>query len=218
MIRILIVDDHLLFREGLAAIIRSEPDIDVVGLAGSIRDATEAARAAQPDIILMDFGLPDGTGADATSQILKEFPSCKIIILTVSERDEDLFSAIRNGAKGYLLKGVSPADLVSAVCSVYQGESALSRSMTLRLMDEMVRGKDVITRPRDPKLAKLTSRELEVLYHLASGMTNLEIGKKLFLSENTVKYHVRLILDKLELNDRKQASHYAMENGLIKRD
>ena len=218
MIRIVIVDDHLLFRDGLAAIVKSEPDIEVVGSAGSVRDAIEVARVAQPDIILMDFGLPDGTGAEATSRILKDQPSSKIIILTVSERDEDLFSAIRNGAKGYLLKNIGPAKLVNAIRSVYQGESAISRSMTLRLMDEMVRSKDIPTRPRDPRLAKLTARELDVLYHMASGMTNLEIGKKLFLSENTVKYHVRLILEKLGFEDRKQASHYALENGIGKRD
>jgi len=218
MIRILIVDDHLLFREGLASVIKAEPDIEVVGLAGSVGDAIDVAHAVQPDIILMDFGLPDGTGAEATSRILQEHPSCKIIILTVSERDEDLLAAIRNGAKGFLLKNIGPTKLANAVRSVYQGESALSRSMTLRLMDEIVRSKDAVTRPRDPKLAKLTSRELEVLYHMASGMTNQEIGNRLYLSENTVKYHVRLILDKLELTDRKQASHYALANGIGKRD
>jgi len=217
MIRILIVDDHSLFREGLAAIIKAEPDIEVVGFAGSVRDAIEAARVTQPDIILMDFGLPDGTGADATSRILSAHPSCKIVVLTISEKDEDLFSAIRSGARGYLLKNIGPTKLVNALRSVYQGESALSRAMTLRLMDEMVRSKEIPTRPRDPKLAKLTSRELDVLYHMASGMTNLEIGNKLFLSENTVKYHVRLILDKLGFEDRKQASFYALENGIGKR-
>ena len=157
MIRILIVDDHVLFREGLAAIIRAEPDIEVVGFAGSVKEALEAAHTTQPDIVLMDFGLPDGTGADATQRILEEYPDCKIIFLTMSEEDEDLFAAIRSGAKGYVLKSIRPAKLVASLRSVQQGESALSRSMTLRLMQELARS-DVPTRPRDPKLAKLTPR------------------------------------------------------------
>lgn len=218
MIRILIVDDHLLFREGLASIIKAEPDIEVVGLAGSVKDAIEVAHAVQPDIILMDFGLPDGTGAEATSRILREHPDCKIIMLTISEKDEDLFVAIRSGAKGYLLKDISPSKLVNALRSVYQGESAISRSMTLRLMGEMVRSRDAVTRPRDPKLARLTAKELDVLRYIASGMTNQEIGKRLYLSENTIKYHVHLILEKLELDHRREASHYALENGLDKKD
>jgi len=218
MIRILIVDDHLLFREGLASIIKAEPDIEVVGFAGSVKETIDVAKETTPDIILMDFNLPDGTGAEATERVLSTSPDCKIVVLTISEEDADLFSAIRNGAKGFLLKSINPSNLVSAVRSVYKGESALSRSMTLRLMDEMARSKDVVTRPRDPKLAKLTSREMDVLYHLASGMTNQEIGTQLFLSENTIKYHVRLILEKLEVSDRKQAAHYALENGIGKRD
>jgi DNA-binding NarL/FixJ family response regulator len=215
--RILIVDDHVLFREGLAAITRSEPDIEIVGFAGSVKEAVESAHLLRPDIILMDFGMPDGTGADATKRILSEYPECRIIFLTMSDEDEDLFAAIRSGAKGYILKNIHPSKLVAALRSVYRGESAISRTMTLRLMEELARS-DVPTRPRDPKLAKLTPRELDVLRDMATGMTNQEIATHLFLSENTVKYHVHSILDKLELPDRREASQFAREHGLIKKD
>src|SRR5512147_3261392 len=196
MIRILIVDDHVLFREGLAAVIRGESDIEVVGFAGSVKEAVETAHTVKPDIILMDFAMPDGTGAEATQRILKEHPECRIIFLTMSDENDDLFAAVRSGARGYILKNIHPSKLVAALRSVYRGESALSRTMTLRLMEELARS-DVPTRPRDPKLAKLTPRELEVLRDMAAGMTNQEIATKLFLSENTVKYHVHSILDKL---------------------
>jgi len=216
MIRILIVDDHVLFREGLAAIIRAESDIEVVGFAGSVKEALETAHTTKPDIILMDYGLPDGTGADATQRILGEYPDCKIIFLTMSEEDEDLFAAIRAGAKGYILKSIRPAKLMAALRSVQQGESALSRSMTLSLMEELARSR-MPTRPRDPLLAKLTPRELDVLRDMATGMTNQEIGAHLYVSENTVKYHVHSILDKLKLSDRREAGQFALEHGLTKK-
>jgi len=217
MIRILIVDDHVLFREGLAAVIRGESDIEVVGFAGSVKEAVETAHVVKPDVILMDFGMPDGTGAEATQRILKEDPECRIIFLTMSDENEDLFAAVRSGAKGYILKNIHPSKLVAALRSVYRGESALSRTMTLRLMEELARS-DVPTRPRDPKLAKLTPRELDVLREMAMGVTNQEIANQLFLSENTVKYHVHSILDKLGFADRREASQFAREHGIVKKD
>lgn len=212
MMKIIIVDDHVLFREGLASIIRSELDIEIAGMAGTVREAVEMARTIKPDIILMDFGLPDGTGAEATRLILGEHPECKIVFLTMSEEDEDLFAAIRSGAKGYLLKNMRPQKLVAALRSVQQGESALSRSMTLRLMEELSRTKKLdyaadIT---------LTRREIDVLRAIAAGLSNLEISKHLFISENTVKSHVHSILEKLNLSDRKEAADYARKHGLIK--
>ena len=211
-IRLVIVDDHILFREGLMAIIRSAPDFEVVGQAGNVREAVEIVRSLKPEMVLMDFGLPDGTGADATQAILKEYRECKIVFLTMSEDDHDLFLAIRSGARGYLLKNMHPSKLVSALRSVHQGESALSRSMTLRLMEELAHTKEV-PRIGDPTL---TRREIEVLREVASGKSNLEIAKHLFISENTVKYHVHSILDKLGLSDRRDATIYAREHGLIK--
>lgn len=210
--KIIIVDDHVLFREGLAAIIRSESDIQVVGQAGTVAEAIQLVTTLRPDLVLMDFSLPDGTGAEATRAILKEYPQCKIVFLTMSEEDENLFSAIRSGAKGYLLKNMRPAKLVSTLRSVEQGESALSRSMTMRLMEELARTRE--TPPAgDPTL---TRRELEVLRELAAGWSNQEIAERLFISENTVKYHVHSILDKLNLSDRRDAALYAKEHGLLK--
>lgn len=212
--KIVIVDDHVLFREGLAAIVRSEPDIEVIGQAGSVQEAIELARSLRPDIILMDFGLPDGTGADATHAILREHPDCRIVFLTMSEEDEDLFAAVRSGAKGYLLKNMHPTKLVSTLRSVQKGESALSRSMTLRLMEELARTKET-PRAGEPTL---TRREMEVLRELAAGFSNQEIAGHLFISENTVKYHVHSILEKLSLSDRRDAAIYAREHGLTKQD
>lgn len=210
--KIIVVDDHVLFREGLAAIVRSERDFEIVGQAGSVQEAIELVRLLKPDLVLMDFTLPDGTGADATRAILMEHPECKIVFLTMSEDDEHLFAAIRSGAKGYLLKNMHPAKLISTLRSVQKGESALSRSMTLRLMEELARTKEP-PRPGEPTL---TRRELEVLRELASGLSNQEIAERLVISENTVKYHVHSILEKLNLSDRRDAALYARDHGLLK--
>lgn len=211
-IRIVVVDDHILFREGLVAIVRSEANIEVVGQAGTVREAIDLVVSVKPDVVLMDFGLPDGTGVDATRAIMKEDPGCKIIFLTMSEEDEDLFSAVRSGAKGYLLKNMHPSKLVATIKSVFDGESALSRSMTLRLMEELARTKEPLHNG-DPTL---TRRELDVLRELASGFSNSEIADHLVIAENTVKYHVHSILDKLGLSDRREAAEYAKKHGLIK--
>jgi two-component system, NarL family, response regulator LiaR len=213
MMKLLIVDDHILFREGLAAIIGSEADIQIAGLAGSVQEAIRMAQETKPDVILMDIGLPDGSGPEAANAILAKQPECKIIFLTVYEDDENLFTAIRNGAKGYLLKNMRPAKLVAALRSVYQGESALSRSMTLRLMEELTRSKPP-EKPGNTALAQLTQRERDVLRELASGKTNQQIACQLFLSENTIKYHVHSILDKLNISDRKAAAGFARDHGL----
>ena len=210
-VRVVVVDDHILFREGLVAIIRSEPGVDVVGQAGSVREAVDIVNSLKPDVVLMDFSLPDGTGADATRQIMEMCPDCKIIFLTMSEQDENLFTAIRSGAKGYLLKNMHPTKLVASIKSVYEGESALSRSMTVLLMDELARSKA----PEHKGDPTLTRRELEILRELASGFSNSEIADHLFIAENTVKYHVHSILGKLGLSDRKEAAEYARKHGLI---
>jgi DNA-binding NarL/FixJ family response regulator len=213
--KILIVDDHILFREGLAAILQNETDIEIAGLAGSVQEAVETMRAVKPDIILMDFSLPDGTGADATRQILREYPNCKVVFLTISPDDENLFAAIRSGAKGYLLKDMRPAKLIAALRSVIQGESAISRAMTLHLMEELSRTQTNY-QPADPALDILTQREKEVLQMVATGGTNQEIANRLFISENTVKYHIHSILSKLNVPDRIAAVRFGRQHGLVK--
>lgn len=210
--KVMVVDDHVLFREGLASIIRGA-DIEIAGLAGSVQEAIETARQVKPELILMDYSLPDGTGADATREILKEQPGCKIIFLTISEQDDTLFNAVRSGAKGYLLKNISPSKLIAALRSVQQGESAISRSMTLKLMEELARnGPD--RQPENSLLAKLTARELDVLRALATGKTNQEIANLLCVAENTVRYHVHAIFEKLDLPDRRAAAVFARQQGL----
>jgi two-component system NarL family response regulator len=215
--KLIIVDDHVLFREGLASIIRSEKDIEILGLVGTVKDAVELAGKTKPDIILMDFNLPDGTGADATRAILDVHPKCGIVFLTMSEKDDNLLSAIRSGAKGYLLKDMHPTKLVNALRAVQRGESAVSRSMTLRLMQELSQpGKS--DSPAGTPSPTLTRRELDVLSAIAQGMSNQEIANQFFLSENTVKYHVHSILDKLQLKDRREAAAYARERGILPKE
>ncbi len=214
MMKLILVDDHVLFREGLAAIIRSEPDIEIAGLAGSVHEAIELARRVKPDVILMDHGMPDGTGVDATRAIMKDHPLCKIVFLTVSEQDVDLIAAVRSGAKGYLLKNMRPAKLIQALRAVQNGESALSRSMTLRVMEELSHTIETV-KPSNSLIDKMTTRELEVLRELVTGKNNIEIANRLFISENTVKYHVHSILEKLALPDRKAAAAYAVQYGLV---
>lgn len=212
--RIIIVDDHNLFREGLAAIIQQEPDIEIVGLVGTVEEAVQAAYTLKPEIILMDFILPDGTGADATRQIIENDPNCKVVFMTMSDKKEDLLIAIRSGAVGYLMKNITPSKLVAALRSVQRGESALSRSMTLQLMREFSRT-EAPEQSGDPALGKLTPREKEVLAELATGKSNQEIAHQLFISVNTVKYHVHSILEKLHLRDRKEAARFAQKHGLV---
>jgi len=211
--KIIIVDDHVLFREGLASIFQQESDIEVIDLVGNVKDAIDSVTRLKPDIVLLDFSLPDGTGADAAQKITQETPDCKIIFLTMSDTDESLFAAIRSGAKGYLLKNMSPSKLISSLRSVQRGESALSRSMTLRLMRELSRTKES-DNSGEPVLEKLTSREREILVELAAKKSNKEIALQLVLSVNTVKYHVHSILEKLNLTDRKEAARFAKEHGV----
>ncbi|RME69318.1 MAG: DNA-binding response regulator [Chloroflexi bacterium] len=213
MIRILLVDDHALFREGLVSLLNGQPDLEVVGQAGSVKEAIEQTEQLEPDLILMDFGLPDGTGLEATQAILARRPGTNIVFLTVHEEDDRLFAAIRCGAKGYLLKNVPVARLLTFIRGVVQGKAALTREMTSRLLVEFARTEPA---PEPPAYTvDLTSRELEVLKVLATGATNREIASRLYITESTVKNHVRNILAKLNLRNRREASRYARQHGLV---
>jgi DNA-binding NarL/FixJ family response regulator len=211
--RIIIVDDHVLFREGLSAILKREGDIEVVGLAGTIREAVEGVKQLNPDIVLMDFNLPDGTGVEATQEILQENPNCKVVFITMSDDEGDMLSAIHSGAVGYLLKNMSPSKLAASLRSVQWGESALSRGMTRRLMQEFSRTKE-LDEAGDPVFGKLTPREKDILIELETGKSNQEIADKLVISLNTVKYHVHSILEKLNLQNRREAEKFAREHGI----
>jgi DNA-binding NarL/FixJ family response regulator len=209
----MIVDDHILFREGLAGLLRSQDDMDVVGECGSVYEATEMAAQLHPHIVLMDFSLPDGTGLEATRTILAEVPNTQIIFLTVHDNDERLIAAMRAGAKGYLLKNLSVNKLLASLRALERGEAAISRTMMARILEEFAQSTPASSLSPSP-LVGLTSREIEVLEELADGITNQEIATRLFISENTVKNHIHNILEKLNLNNRREAIDFARKNGL----
>ena len=204
--KILVIDDHILFREGLVSLFRSTSDFQVVDEAGSVSEGVEKAFTHRPEIILMDFSLPDGTGLDATCSILKELPDTKIVFLTVYETDENLFAAIRLGAKGYMLKNVSSSSLLASLRALEQGEIAMSRKMMSRVV-ESTRPSTIVR--SDSSLNRLSPREMDILYELKTGASNSDIAKKLYLSENTVKHHIHNILDKLGVDNRRQAGALA---------
>ena len=211
--RVLIVDDHILFREGLAGLLRSQTDMEVCGECGTVREAISLAAQEKPRVILMDFSLPDGTGLEATRAILAVLPSTQIIFLTVHDNDERLISAMRAGAKGYLLKNLSVSKLLASLRALERGEAAISRIMMARILDEFAQSTPTGVSAPSP-LVELTSREIEVLQELADGITNQEIAKRLFISENTVKNHIHNILEKLNLGNRREAIVFARKNGL----
>ncbi len=205
---VLVVDDHVLFRDGLVSLFRSTPDFQVVDQAGSVKEGIEKAFQHKPDIILMDFSLPDGTGLDATRVILDELSDCKIIFLTVFETDESLLTAIRLGAKGYMLKNISSSSLIASLRALAQGEIAMSRKMMSRVLEF---SRSMPLPPANDLLSKLSPRELDILYELQDGASNMEIAQHLFLSENTVKHHIHSILDKLGVENRRQAGEIARQ-------
>ena len=211
--KILIVDDHVIVREGLSAVLGSQPDMKVVGEAGSIHDAVPMARQLNPDVILMDYMLPDGTGVDATRAILAENPEARIVFLTVHNDDERLFAALRAGAKGFLLKNLSSSKLITSLWAIEKNEAALSPEMTTRVIKEFAKYDS--SQKRDySRLSILTSRELEILRELAGYFSNAEIAAHLSLSEKTVQNYVHSVLFKLKLKNRREAALFAQEQGL----
>lgn len=213
----MVVDDHILFREGLISLFRFAPDFEVIGGASTVHESIEQAYLQKPDIILMDFSLPDGTGLDATRVILTQLPDCKIVFLTVHEADEKLFAALRAGAKGYVLKNVASSTLLSSLRALDKGEKAISRKMMSRVVDEFT-NVPLKDSEEEKLLSKLSPREMDVLRELAGGAANSEIAQRLYLSENTVKHHIKSILEKLGTKNRREAAFlarkYLSSNGL----
>lgn len=209
-IRVLLVDDHQLFRRGVASLLSGRDDIEVVGEASNGVEAVERARELMPDVILMDIKMPELDGLSATKQLKAEMPYVRIMILTVSETDEDLFQAIKSGASGYLLKNVDPEYLIASVQQVQRGEVPIAPTMAAKILREL-------TAPPESTIQALTGRERQVLELLAGGLANKEIAFQLKISENTVKNHLRNILEKLHLQNRVQAALYAVRMGLADR-
>ena len=205
MIRIVLVDDHPVVRHGLRGMLDAEPDLSVVGEAGSGDAGVTLAAAVRPDIVLMDLRMPDGDGVSATERILKTVPGARVIVLTTYESDRDILRAIEAGACGYLLKDTSPAELADAVRAAARGETVLAPSVASTLVRQV----------RQPAPPALSARESEVLRLVASGLTNAEIGKQLFISEATVKTHLLRVFNKLDVADRTAAVTTAMRHGLL---
>ena len=203
-IRVLLADDHPVVREGLSAMLDSADGISVVGQAGSGEEAVVQAMALRPDIILLDLRMGGMDGVEATTQILRKVPGCKVVIVTTYEDDSDILRAVEAGAAGYLLKGSSPQELIGAVQPAARGETVLTPSLA---------GKLLRTRVAEP--SPLSGREREVLRLVGQGLTNAEIGAKLFVPEATVKTHLLRSFKKLGVSDRTAAVMTAMERGLL---
>ena len=210
-IRILIADDHTLFRDGLRALLASIPDIEVVGEASSGKEALKLALEHQPDVILMDIQMPDLNGIDATRQILRSSPHVGIIVLTMFQDDDTVFEVMRAGARGYVLKGADQAVLLRAIEAVANGESLFGPEIATRLM-QFFANLEPTSRPE--LFPELTERERQILSFIADGQTNAEIAEKLVISLKTVRNHVTNIFSKLQVADRAQAAIRAREAGL----
>lgn len=211
-IRVLIADDHSLVREGLRHILADFPDLEVVGEAADGPRAVELAARLKPDVALLDVRMPGMSGPEATGNVRQVAPDCQVLILTVSDRDADVIAAVKNGARGYLLKSVETAELVAAIRRVHAGEAVIAPPVAAKLLDEF----RALATPGGSSRQPLTERELSVLRAVARGLSNKEIATALGLSEHTVKTHVRHILEKLHLRGRAHAAAYAVEAGLLK--
>ena len=212
-VRVLVVDDQELFRRGITMLLASDDGIEVVGEAGDGVEATELAAATAPDVVLLDVRMPRRSGIEACRAIKEAVPSAKILMLTMSDEEADLYEAVKSGAAGYLLKDSSLEEVNNAVRIVAEGQSLISPSMAVKLIDEFKQMARV-DREQVPTL-RLTERELEVLRLVAKGMNNREIAQELYISENTVKNHVRNILEKLQLHSRMEAVMYAVREKLL---
>lgn len=214
-LRLLLVDDHILFRKGLARLLDAQPDFQVVGEASDGAEGVEKARALRPDVVLMDLRMPVCDGLEATRQIKRELPGTRVVILTVSEDDQDFLAAIRYGADGYLVKSIRPEVLFQELRGLAQGEAPISREMASKLIRQMVHRERMIAPEDLPET--LSEREREVLALLAEGLSNEEIARELNIAVNTVRNHVRNILEKLGVRNRVQAAVYAVRCGLMGR-
>lgn len=213
-IKVLLVDDHSMIRIGLKAYFNTLEDIEVIGEAASGEEALQVAVVTQPDVILMDLIMPGMDGVEATAQVKKICPACKVIILTSYHEDSHIFPSIKAGALSYVLKDIDPDDLAKAIRSAHAGEAMINPQVAARMVKEIQGGDHENTNP----FLELTERELDVLRMIAVGKNNQEIAGELVISEKTVKTHITNILSKLHLKDRTQAAAYAWQSGIVRRD
>ncbi len=217
MLRILLVDDHVLFRKGLASLLASQPNIEVIGEASNGNEAVHAAKELKPDLIMMDINMPECDGLQATRIIKQSMPQVKIVMLTASDEDQYLFEAMKIGAQGYLLKDLELYQLLDLLESISKGEAILSSAMATKIFKEFNRSSQG-GRQKENNEEELTDREVTILKYVAKGLMNKEIADTLDISENTVKIHLRNILEKLHLKNRIQAAVYAVRQGIAGTD
>ncbi len=215
VVRVLIADDQALFRRGLYVVLGTEDDIEVVAEAEDGEEAIAKAEELAPDAVLMDVRMPRVNGIEAARRIREILPSTKILMLTVSDEEDDLYEAIKAGANGYLLKEISVEEVANAIHAVVQGQSLISPSMASKLLNEFNSLARQAAEKEELPAPVLTARELEVLKLVARGMSNKDVADQLFISENTVKNHVRNILEKLHLHSRMEAVMYAVRKRLV---
>jgi len=215
-VRVLVVDDHTLFRRGIVTVLANQENISVVGEAVNGLEAIDKAEELVPDVIVMDLNMPQCSGLEATQALQAKMPQVSILVLTVSDNEADLFHAIKFGATGYILKNTEPEELVQAIHHIAQGGVILSPMMAAKLLTEFRGlGTDAMVKKTAEEEDNLSPREDEVLRLVSQGATNKEIADSLFISENTVKTHLRNIMDKLHLANRSQAAAYAVKRGLV---
>lgn len=204
-LRVMLVDDHEIVRDGIRAVLDAQEDIVVTSEAGSVREAIDEADRTRPDVVVMDVRLSDGSGIEATREIRAKHPNTRVLMLTSFADDEALFASIMAGASGYVLKQVKSGDLLRAIRAVGKGESLLDPAVTSSVLDRLRKGKHLL---KDEKLARLSPQEERILVQVADGRTNREIGEELHLAEKTVKNYVSSILSKLEVARRAEAAAY----------
>jgi DNA-binding NarL/FixJ family response regulator len=213
-IRVLLVDDHSLYRRGIAAALAAEESIEIVGEAADGLEGIEKTRELMPDVVVLDLQMPRCGGLEACQALQTELPQINVLVLTISHKESDLFSAIKFGAKGYLLKDANAKELAQAVVHIAKGGVIVSPSMASKLLTEFKTGEVY----KAEAASGVSDREVEILQQVAKGASNKEIASTLFISENTVKTHLRNIMDKLHLANRSQAAAYAIRAGLVPND
>jgi len=216
-IRVLLVDDHVLFRKGLVSLMALRPELEVVGEADDGNEALAKTRELKPDLVLMDINMPGCNGLEATRLIKAEMPDTRIVMLTVSEHEEDLYEAIKSGAQGYLLKNLRPESLFEMMQDAIRGEAPISPGIAAKILEELGRRRDRERDREEPQdeSSLLTQREREILCLVVDGASNKEIAQRLHITEGTVKNHLHHILEKLHLENRVQITAFALRKGLV---